>query len=556
MDIEILRQRQVYSSATLVICRSKTLTGMRTKVTVNVPVCRVVMRKFIFAAAFCLAFVVTRAQEGSLVIEPERGERWWGVYAGGGPSMPFAAPFAVDATVAGSGLVPILVSDDGRYFQGAPGTGISFDGRKFTLRGDSLCKGAVKAGKTLREAYIVCAHTNFPPSDKVPAAELFSMPVYLTAGELGAGHTQEGVLDYARRIVAGGFPAGIVVIPAGWDTSDGIPAFDQRYYPDPGAMCRELHGLGFRVMLTVTPLIGASGRSYRRAADGNMLICSNDGAPFTGVSDEGCQACIDLVSNRVAVAVKQGLESLYNDYGIDGFRFDLGDCLPFISHLGDESRTAFMQNWAGLGDLSGLCLYSSVVAMPSFPYVCESQTVSEDGWKALGEAMDGPVAMGLCGYAYPTANLYGSGNKTSSDAALMVRSLLVSASMPVCIVGFAPWRLAGNDLKSVKDALAQRARLAEYITETARESSKTAEPLVRHMEYQFPRNGFADCRDQFMLGPRYLFAPAVDSSATRTVRLPRGTWIDRNGKRYKGPVVARIDVSGGRLQWFELTGGK
>lgn len=37
--------------------------------------------------------------------------------------------------------------------------------------------------------------------------------------------------------------------------------------------------------------------------------------------------------------------------------------------------------------------------------------------------------------------------------------------------------------------------------------AKTGEPIIRHMEYAFPHQGFVDCRDQFMLGDKYLVAP-------------------------------------------------
>ena len=72
------------------------------------------------------------------------------------------------------------------------------------------------------------------------------------------------------------------------------------------------------------------------------------------------------------------------------------------------------------------------------------------------------------------------------------------------------------------------------------------------MEYQFPRSGFADCDNQFMLGNRYLVAPPLDESPQRMVRLPKGVWTDMNGKRYKGPVVVNASAQDGRMICFEL----
>ena len=71
-----------------------------------------------------------------------------------------------------------------------------------------------------------------------------------------------------------------------------------------------------------------------------------------------------------------------------------------------------------------------------------------------------------------------------------------------------------------------------YILNCAKVSDKTYEPIVRHKEYAFPREGFAECNDQYMLGDRYLIAPIVTN--TRIVKLPKGKWKDDTGKIYKG----------------------
>ena len=73
------------------------------------------------------------------------------------------------------------------------------------------------------------------------------------------------------------------------------------------------------------------------------------------------------------------------------------------------------------------------------------------------------------------------------------------------------------------------------------------------MEYAFPRNGFADCNDQFMIGTKYLVAPVLDDSGRRLVRFPRGVWVDQEGRRYRGPLVAEVDCSNGMIPCFELS---
>ena len=129
----------------------------------------------------------------------------------------------------------------------------------------------------------------------------------------------------------------------------------------------------------------------------------------------------------------------------------------------------------------------------------------------------------------------------------------IAAMMPSPRIPYAPWRISDKNLYAqLKNTLLLRASLCEYVSRTVAESNRTAEPVVRHMEYQFPRSGFADCDNQFMLGNRYLVAPPLDESPQRMVRLPKGVWTDMNGKRYKGPVVVNASAQDGRMICFEL----
>ena len=76
---------------------------------------------------------------------------------------------------------------------------------------------------------------------------------------------------------------------------------------------------------------------------------------------------------------------------------------------------------------------------------------------------------------------------------------------------------------------------------------------MRHMEYEFPGQGFAPVNDQFMLGPALLVAPVLRKGATgRTVRLPAGSaWrYVPTGKTHTGgeiTVPAPLDT----LPYFE-----
>ena len=90
-----------------------------------------------------------------------------------------------------------------------------------------------------------------------------------------------------------------------------------------------------------------------------------------------------------------------------------------------------------------------------------------------------------------------------------------------------------------------------YILEQARHSAETGEPILRHMEYAFPHQGFIDCKDQFMLGDKYLVAPIVTKEHKRKVMLPKGQWKDDTGKKIRGPKMIEVEAPLERLPWFE-----
>ena len=71
------------------------------------------------------------------------------------------------------------------------------------------------------------------------------------------------------------------------------------------------------------------------------------------------------------------------------------------------------------------------------------------------------------------------------------------------------------------------------------------------MEYAFPHQGFVDCKDQFMLGDRYLVAPVLTKEHTRKVMLPEGVWVDDTGMKFKGPKTIEVTAPLERLPWFE-----
>lgn len=135
---------------------------------------------------------------------------------------------------------------------------------------------------------------------------------------------------------------------------------------------------------------------------------------------------------------------------------------------------------------------------------------------------------------------------------MIVRSAQIHALMPMMQFSVAPWKiLSKENLEIVKDMAELHEKFGPYIMEYAREAAISGEPIVRHMEYSFPGEGFAECKDQFMLGDEYMVTPMVTPENKRSVKLPKGTWQDDFGIIHKGGRIIEIEVPLNRLPYFE-----
>jgi len=117
----------------------------------------------------------------------------------------------------------------------------------------------------------------------------------------------------------------------------------------------------------------------------------------------------------------------------------------------------------------------------------------------------------------------------------------------------APWRVLDKArLEAVKQAVDTRQRFVPYILELAEKAARTGEPIVAPLEYFYPNQGFAEIKDEFMLGDRILVAPVVNKGQSpRKVVLPAGQWKSDDGRVYDGGKEITVDAPIERLPYFE-----
>ena len=183
-------------------------------------------------------------------------------------------------------------------------------------------------------------------------------------------------------------------------------------------------------------------------------------------------------------------------------------------------------------------------------------------WRDLQQLIPDALALGLMGYAYLCPDMIGGGEYSyfydnpdkPLDQELIVRSAQCSALMPMMQFSVAPWRVLSKENMAIcRDMARLHERMGQEILAMAKASSRTGEPLVRPLEYEYPHQGYACIKDQFLLGDKILVAPVMEKGArNRTVVFPPGTWQGDDGSTVMGPTTVEIDVPLQRLPWYRL----
>lgn len=515
-------------------------------------------RTLLILSILALGELFVSAQTKSTV-EIQKGEKWWGGFTALGSSMPYIEPTKEfdfkyhNFNNQGSGF---FVSNLGRYIFLEEPAVWSFDGTKFLFDMPTAKAVATDAGKNLRSAYIHAANTHFKASGQMPPVEFFSDAQWNTWIELLYDQNEKDIMAYAENILKNGFKPGILMIDDNWQRYYGSYDFKAEKFSDPKAMVDKLHGMGFKVMLWVCPFVSADSPEYRDLASRGFLVKNSNGGVRIVNWWNGHSAVYDLLNPKAVEYVVEQLKATQTKYGIDGFKFDAGD----VNFYDAKTANAQSRAWQ---DLALRFPYNELRASWGGGGQANVQRLGDKNysWNALKSLIPDMIAASMLGYPYTCPDMVGGGqygsfigvDRNKLDQTLIVRWTQASALMPMIQFSVAPWNvLDATNLELARQAAALHEKFAPYITSLAREASQTGEPIIRPMEYQFPDQGFADCKDQFMLGSKYLVAPVMSADGKRMVRLPRGTWVDDLGKKIRGPQVIQIAAPLSRLPYYEL----
>lgn len=493
-------------------------------------------------------------------VEIQENEYWYGFCVKYGRRMPVhrdsSCVLDADINRTPNQSMPLFVSTKGRYLWRNTGFGMRVGKGVMEMPEDVELETGYG---NLRGAYLAAMAKHFPFSSKGPARELFDKIIYNTWIELTFHQNQSDVLKYAQGLLSHGLPPGVLMIDDGWAESYGNWRFHSGRFPDYRGMLKELHAMGFEVMLWVCPYVTADTEAYREGREKDIFIKTKEGEVFLTKWWNGYSAVLDLSNENAREWFSRQLAELV-EAGVDGFKFDGGDSLYYREDnvtAGQVTPDEQSRLWAAFGERYRYNEYRATFragGMALLQRLCDK----EHSWGAEGIASLIPDSLlqGITGHPYGCPDMIGGGEYLSFqetaeqglDEMLFVRHAEIACLMPAMQFSADPHRVLGKEaFQAVLRSIGVRERYREYRMECVNHAVRTGEPIIRYMSYEFPEEPVERITDQFMLGSKMLVAPLYRKEEEgRQVYLPRGEW------KYRGETLK----SSGEVRWLESVPGE
>lgn len=394
--------------------------------------------------------------------------------------------------------------------------------------------------------------------------------------------TQEEVLSVMREYHKRGIHVDVIVIDFFHWTRQGDWHFDPVYWPDPKAMCDEIHSYGTKVAVSVWPSVDRKSENFNELYDRGLLIQTEHGADQTYDYQGDCIS-IDVTNPEAQQYLWDKCSKNYADYGIDmfwldncepdygvydysNFRYSIGTALECTNIYPKKMAETFYNGWKSRGK-NDIChlIRCGWTGSQKYGALCWSGDVNST-FASLRDQIAIGQNMGIAGIPWWNSDIGGfmTEDRNSSEfKELLIRWFEYGVYTPVLRLhgdrgphdipplsdldygGGYLYTGGNNELysygeevyKILREQLEKRWALKPYLEDIFHQAHLTGLPLIRTMYLEFPEDKVCQTlEDQYMFGNRYLVAPVYESGARkRNVYLPSGTWKECNeGTVYTG----------------------
>ncbi len=405
--------------------------------------------------------------------------------------------------------------------------------------------------------------------------------------------TQEELLEVAREHKRRGLPMDAIVVDFFHWTRQGEFKFEPRDWPDPDGMVKELKELGIETVVSVWPTVDERSENYGEMSEKGYLVrndrgCANHSTWMgdTTYYDTTHPGAREFVWNKCKENYyKKGIRIFWLDeaepewaYEFDNYRYYAGPALQCTNIYPLMYAKGFYDGLKAEGEKEIMSLVRCAWAgSQKYGVLTWSGDISST-FRAMREQLQAGLNMGMAGIPWWTSDIGGfiGGDISNPDfRELLVRWFAWGAFCPVFrmhgerspwfereqefINGVRQltsgqanevWSFGEDNYEILKKYLLIRENLRPYIRQCMEAASRTGEPVMRPLFFDFPEDKKAwEIEDAYMFGKDILVAPVMEAGVdTREVYLPTGAeWTEiSTGQKWTGGQVitanAPIDV--------------
>ncbi|MDR3772042.1 MAG: glycoside hydrolase family 31 protein [Terracidiphilus sp.] len=377
--------------------------------------------------------------------------------------------------------------------------------------------------------------------------------------------SQKEVLDVAQGYRDRHLPADVMVVDWFYYTKMGQMDMDPKFWPDPAAMNKQLHAMGFETMISVWPRFVPDDRYYAELLKKGWLIHLADGTPINGLPYDRAGSDIDTTNPEAAAwywstirdnIISKGFDSIWADetepdLPPNGAYYHIGPGTQFFNvyplfHTAalydgfrkdqPERRALILSRDAYLGAQKNGAIFWSSDIYPTWDTLRRQIPTGLDfaasgltywsndtgGWQYL-PAEHHPAHPPLLDPSDARDNVGGYDDYPE----LYTRWFQYATFLPIMRAHGSRltnevWSYGKQAEPILEKYLRLRYQLMPYIYSLGYRTWQTGAPFLRALPLDFPNDPkVADLRDEYMFGPALLVAPITEQGATsREVYLP------------------------------------
>ncbi|WP_318764904.1 glycoside hydrolase family 31 protein [Lactiplantibacillus carotarum] len=408
--------------------------------------------------------------------------------------------------------------------------------------------------------------------------------------------TQDELLTAAREFKKRQLPISVIVIDFFHWPKSGEFKFDERYWPNPTAMTKELHDMGIKLMVSVWPTVDETSSHYEEMKDKGYLVQSDRGVGIT-MDFLGNNGFVDFTNPNAQKYVWNLLKQNYMDKGIDLFWLDEAE--PEYSAYDYDNYRYHDGSVLEVGNLYPVgyskAVYDGMKAAGQTKIInlvrsawAGSQRYGALVWsgdidssfESLRRQLAIGLNMGIAGIPWWTTDIGGFTGGNINDPTfkeLVVRWTQFATFCPVMRMHGSrdpfgqplsdhgggkmasgaptePWAYGERAYGIITKYMRLRENLHDYIKIQMAAAHEKGTPVMRPLFYDFYQDEQAwDCEDEYMFGDSILVAPVLyERAIMREVYLPKGThWVEvMTGKHYAGGTTLQAQASIVQLPLF------